>query len=197
MRGILLGAVLLPGACSYSLDSEILEIRAEIERLEKSIPPEAPIWISEGPDRFDLVIEDHSERVPEHIYRHVLAKLRALKPEEADALAAGDFDREACETAPSRFRGRFWRLRGLLGDLRAEEPAGLPPGVPRVYAAVLFDARSRPMVVHLLQKPEILTLGEDHVEAKALFVKILEYTGRSGRRIAAPFFIGRTLRRFL
>lgn len=195
MRTILLGASLLPAACSYSLEADRLEIRAEITRLEESLPPEAPIWISEGPNRFDLVIEDHSERVPDYIYRHILAKLRDLKPEEPEV--AGDFDRDACEADPSRLRGRFWRVRGLVGDLRAEALAGPDSPVPRVYAAALFDARSRPVLVHVLQKPPVLTLGEDHVETRALFVKILEYTTRSGRRVSAPFFIGRTLRRFL
>lgn len=197
MRAFSLLAVLLPGACSYSLDTEILEIRAEIDQLEKSLPPEAPIWISEGPDRFDLVIEDHSDRVPDYIYHHVLRKLQAMKAAEADPPAAGDFDRAACEADPSRFRGRFWRIRGLVGDLRAETSPGRDCPVSRVYVAVLFDARSRPALVHVLQKPEILTLGEDHAESKALFIKILQYTTRSGRRIEAPLFIGRSLRRFL
>ncbi len=190
------GLILL-GACSYSLDDEALEIRAEISRLQKSVPPESPLWISEGPDRFDLVIEDFSDRVPDHIYQHVLRKLLPMKAEEVDALSRGDFDWAACEANPSRFRGKFWCVRGVIGDIHAETPADRDFPLQRVYSGILFDSRMRPSLFHVTQKPDVLTLREDHVETRAVFVKMIEYTTRSGRRVTAPFFIGKTLRRFV
>lgn len=198
MRLILLPAgLLLLGACAYSLDDEVLEIRAEIAQLRKSVPPESPIWISEGPDRFDLVVEDYSDRVPDYIYQHVLRKLHEMKPGEAEALSRGDFDWAACEADPAKFRGRFWCVRGVIGDLHAAAPGDRDFPVRRVFSGVLFDGRMRPVLFHVVQKPDVLTLREDSVETKAIFVKMIEYTTRSGRRVVAPFFIGRTLRRFV
>ncbi len=198
MRPFLLPAGLaLLGACSYSLDDEALEARAEISRLEKEIPPESPIWISEGPHRFDLVIEDYSERVPDYIYYHVLRKLDAMKTAEVEALSRGDFDWTACESDPSKFRGRFWCVRGVIGEIHPEFPSERDASVRRVHAGVFFDDRTRPILFHVVQKPDVLTLREDLVETKALFVKMIEYTTRSGRRVVAPFFIGKVLRRFI
>lgn len=197
MRRILWPAVLLLGGCSYSLDDELLDVRAEIARLEKTIPPEAPIWISEGPDSFDRVIDDGSGRVPDYIYGHILKKLNAMKPEEVDSLSRGDFDRTRCLTDPDAFRGRFWRVRGTIGDLRAEDSPDPRGAVRRVYSGILFDGRTRPILFHVLQKPEVLTLREDTVETRAIFVKLIEYTTRSGRRVTAPFLIGKNLRRYL
>jgi hypothetical protein len=198
MRLIFLPAVLLLlGGCSYSLDDDLLEVRAEISRLEKTVPPESPIWISEGPDRFDLVIEDFTGRVPDYIYDHVLKKLNAMKPEEVDALSRGDFDRARGAADPARYRGKFWCIRGVIGDLRAEDSADPRSPVRRVYSGILFDGRTRPVLFHVIQKPDVLTLREDTVETRAIFVKMIEYTTRSGRRVTAPFFIGKTLRRFL
>jgi len=198
MRPLFLSAVpLLLGACAYSLDDEVLEARAEISRLRKDIPPESPIWISEGPDRFDLVIEDFSDRVPDYIYEHVLRKLQAMKAEEVDSLSRGDFNWAGCEADPAKFRGRFWCVRGVIGDIHAESPPESDSPVRRVYSGVLFDGRMRPILFHVTQKPDVLTLREDHVETKGIFVKMIEYTTRSGRRVVAPFFIGKTLRRFV
>jgi hypothetical protein len=197
MRRILLPAILLLAGCSTTLDGEILDLRAEITRLERTVPPEAPIWISEGPDAFDRVIDDYSGRVPDYIYDHILRKLNALKPEEVDALSKGDFDRSRCLTGPDDYRGRFWRVRGVVGDIRAEDSRD--PGAPvrRVYSGILFDGRARPILFHVIQKPEVLTLREDTVETRAIFVKMIEYTTRSGHRVTAPFLIGKTLRRYL
>jgi len=197
MRWFLLPAVLLLGGCAYSLDDEVLDLRAEIAQLEKTVPPEAPIWISEGPDAFDRVIDDFSGRVPDYIYDHILRKLNAMKAEEVDALSRGDFDRSRCLTDPDAFRGRFWCVRGVVGDLRAEDSRDPRAAVRRVYSGILFDGRTRPVLFHVIQKPEVLTLREDTVETRAIFVKMIEYTTRSGRRVTAPFLIGKILRRYL
>ncbi len=198
MRALIPPAMLLlSGACSYSLDREALEIRAEIHRLERSVPPESPLWIDAGPDRFDLVIEDYSERVPEHVHRHLLKKFQAMSAAEAESLCRGDFDRAACEEDPSRFRGRSWRVCGVVGRLVAENPSDPDFPVRPFFSGVLFEPGGKPVLFHVVQKPEVVTLGDDLVETKALFVKIVEYTTRSGRRVVAPFFIGKTLRRVL
>ena len=47
------GLALVLGGCSYSLEGDIDGLRAEIVDIERKIPPEAPLWIFDGPDRFD------------------------------------------------------------------------------------------------------------------------------------------------
>ncbi len=188
---------LLSASCSRSLESEALNLRAEIAALQKSVPPESPLWISEGPDRFDRFMEDYSPRIPEHIYLHVVRKLNAMKTPEAEDLSQGDFDFAACEKDPDRFRGRTWRIHGLIGEFHPEDLRGKDFPVRVVHAGVLFDDERRPILFHVVQKPEVLTIREDHVETKAIFFKMIEYTSRSGRRVVAPFFVGKVLRRFV
>jgi hypothetical protein len=184
-------------ACSYSLHGETESLRMEIVALEKRVPPESPLWISEGPDRFDQFIEDYSDHIPEHIYLHLVRKLSAMGVQEADSLSRGDFDFEACSKDPASFRGKFWRIHGLIGDLHPEAVKDAQSPVRTVHAGALFDDQMRPVFFHVVQKPDVLTLREDAVETRALFVKMVEYTTRTGRRVVAPFFMGKVLRRYL
>ncbi len=197
MRAWALLLCLLTGACSYSLEGEIADVRTEIHHLERRIPPEAPLWISEGPDRFDPFIEDYSDRIPDFIYHHILRKLHAMTSDEVDAQSQGDFDLEACAKEPGAYRGRFWRVNGRVGDLHPERVDDPKLPIRAVHAGIFFDDRMRPVYFHVVQKPDVLKLREDNVETKALFVKMVEYTTKSGRRVTAPFFIGKVLRRYL
>jgi capsid protein len=196
-RWAALAIVLLGGGCARSVDDEILGVRAEIAHLQKTIPADRPIWISEGPENFDQFVEDFSERIPEYIYQHVVRKLDRMKTDEVDSLSQGDFNLAACEAEPAKFRGRFWRVSGVIAEIHTETPDDPGSPVRMVHAGVFFDDRMRPVMFHVVQKPEVLTLREDLVETRALFVKFIEYTTRSGRRVVAPFFIGKVLRRFL
>jgi hypothetical protein len=189
-------ALLLPlVGCSYGLRGEIESLRAEIVDTEKRIPPEAPLWIFEGPDRFEQFLDDSSLRVPEFIYLHLARKLHGIR--DVDSLAMGEWDRAGCEENPSRFRGRIWRVRGLIAELHAEpiKDPKLPLDV--VHAGVFFDPHHRPVLIHVVQKPDVLTLREDTVESSAIFVKWVDYESRSGRRVRAPLFVGKALRRYL
>jgi len=190
----LLALIPLAGGCAYSLQGELQATRLEIVRLERAIPPEAPLWIAEGPDRFDQFIEDYSDSFPEHVYHHMIRKLHVLRDEGP---AQGDFDVAACLRDPDRFRGKVWRIHGVVADLRPEEVDDPRGPLKRIHAGVLFDEALNPVFFRVVQKPDVLTLGEDSVEAKAVFVKLLEYETRSGRRVVAPLFIGRALRRYL
>jgi len=196
----IVAAVLGPlalGSCAYSLQGETESLRMEIVALEKRIPAESPLWISEGPDRFDQFIEDYSDHIPEHIYLHLVRKLSAMSVVEAESFSRGDFDFETCSKDPARFRGKFWRIHGLIGDLHPESVKDPRSPVRTVHAGALFDDQMRPAFFHVVQKPDVLTLREDAVETRALFVKMVEYTTRSGRRVVAPFFMGKVLRRYL
>jgi hypothetical protein len=195
IRFLLLGTLL--GGCSYSLENDIGNARAEIVDLQRKIPPESPLWIFEGPDRFDAFLADYDPGVPEFLYHHLLRKLDAMSSEEIDAQSKGEFDLDGCSRDPALFRGKIWRVHGVIGEFHAE-PVENPKHPVRVaHAGVFFDANTRPVLFHVTQKPDVLTLRQDSVETRAVFVKWIEYTSRSGRLVTAPFFVGKTLRRYL
>lgn len=190
--------LLLPlGACSYSLQDDIEGLRAEVVEIEKKIPPDAPLWIAEGPDAFPQYLEDGNPRVPEFLYLHLVRKLHEMDPRGPETQSRGAFDLDDARREPSKYRGRFWRIGGLIGELHAEEISD--PKIPfkLVHAGVFFDGALRPVLFHVVQKPDVLVLREDTVETTALFLKHVEYTARSGRKVHAPLFIGRSLRRTL
>jgi len=183
--------------CSYSLDRDIVNARAEIVDLQRKIPPESPLWIFEGPDRFDSFLTDYDLGVPDFLYHHLLRRLDAMSDAEVDGLVKGDFNLEACSQDPGLFRGKIWRIHGMIGELHAEPVADAKHPVKLAHAGVFFDSATRPFLFHVVQKPDVLTLREDLVESRAIFVKWIEYKTRSGRRVTAPFFIGKSLRRYL
>jgi hypothetical protein len=190
-------ALLLLSGCAYSLQDDLAETRLRIRELERSIPPESPLWIAEGPDRFDAFIQDDTAEVPEHVHHHVLWTLSRSDPAEAERASAGRFDFEACRRDPAAFRGRFWRVEGLVGDLRPEPVPHPRRPLPGAHAGALFDDAGRILLFHLAEKPEVLTLRVDHAALTGLFVQWVSYTSRSGRPVSAPFFIGPVMRRIL
>ncbi|HLY08515.1 MAG TPA: hypothetical protein VKW04_04315 [Planctomycetota bacterium] len=197
MRRALPLLLTLLGGCSPSLDADRDGTRAEIVALQKSIPPESPLWIFDGPDRFDSALTDGEPGIPDFLYHHLLRKLDALSDEEIDAQSKGDFDFEECAKDPGLFRGKFWRVHGVIGEIHGE-PVSDPKGpVPVAHAGVFFTRALQPVLFHVTRKPEVLTLREDAVEIRALFVKWIDYRSKSGRTVTAPFFVGRTLRHYL
>ena len=189
--------VLLLSGCSYSLRSDIDGARAEIVELKKRIPPESPLWIFEGPDRFDPFVPDYDPGVPDFLYHHLLRRLHAMTDDELDGMVKGEFDLDECSRDPHRFRGRIWRVTGVIGELHAEPVSDPKHPVKLAHAGVFFDDATRPFLFHVVQKPEVLTLRQDVVETRAIFVKWIEYKSRSGKLVTAPFLIGKTLRRYL
>jgi hypothetical protein len=183
--------------CSYSLDRDITNARAEIVDLRRKIPPESPLWIFEGPDRFDSFLTDYDLGVPDFLYHHVLRRLDAMSDAEIDGQVKGDFNLDECSRDPGVFRGKFWRIHGMIGELHAEAIADAKHPVKLAHAGVFFDSSTRPFLFHVVQKPDVLTLREDLVETRAIFVKWIEYKTKSGRLVTAPFFIGKSLRRYL
>jgi hypothetical protein len=196
VRTLLIGLLGL-AACSYSLDRDIVNARADIVDLQGKIPPESPLWIFEGPDRFDSFLTDYDLGVPDFLYHHVLRRLDAMSDTEIDGLVQGDFNLEECSRDPHLFRGKMWRIHGMIGELHAEQITDPKHPVKLAHAGVFFDSATRPVLFHVTRKPDVLTLREDLVEIRAIFVKWIEYKTRSGRLVTAPFFIGKSLRRTL
>lgn len=197
VRTLLHAAALLLGGCAPSLQSDVEGLRADIVELRRKIPPESPLWIFEGPDRFDSFLVDYDPGIPEFLYHHLLKKLNGMTNEEIDGQSKGDFDLDECSRDPGLFRGRIWRVHGVIGELHAESIADPKHPVKLAHAGALFDDATRPVLFHVTQKPEVLTLRQDAVETRAVFVKWIEYKSRSGRLVTAPLFIGKTLRRYL
>jgi len=197
MRPAAVLALAALASCSYSLEDDAAGLRTEIVGLKQRIPPEAPLWISEGPHAFAPFLRDTTPHVPDFIYHHLLRRLHAIDEGSPDAKSQGDFDREACEKDPEKFRGRFWRVGGVIADLHPEPVDDPGNPVRTAHAGVFFDGSLRPILFHVVDKPEVLTLRDDTVETKAIFIKIIEYTSRGGRKVAAPLFIGKALRRTL
>ena len=197
MRPLLPLILLFPLSCVHSLESDLSGTRAEIVELEKKIPPESPLWIFEGPDRFDSFVTDTDPGVPDFLYHHLLRKLDGLSQDEVDAQTKGDFDYEEAHKDPGLFRGRIWRVHGVIGELHTERVDNPKVPVKLAHAGVFFDPGLKPILFHVTRKPEVLTLREDSVETRAVFVKWIDYTSKSGRTITAPFFVGKTLRRYL
>ena len=197
MRRLLPVILTLLGSCSHSLDDDRAGLRSEIADLQNKIPPEAPLWIFEGPDRFDSFLTDGEPGVPDFLYHHLLRKLDALTDGEIDAQSKGDFDFDECAKDPGLFRGKVWRVHGVIGELHTEAVEDPRGPVPRAHAGVFFDSALRPVLFHVTRKPEVLTLRQDAVETRALFVKWIDYKSRSGRTVTAPLFVGKTLRRYL
>ncbi len=197
MRSAALVVLPLLSACSYSLHGDIADARADIVEMQRKLPPESPLWIFEGPDRFDAFVPDYDAGVPDFLYHHLLRKLDGMSTQEVDGQAKGDFDLDECSRDPALFRGKIWRVSGVIGELHAEPIADKKNPVQLAHAGVFFDSSLRPILFHVTQKPEVLTLRQDSVETRAVFVKWIEYRSRSGRIVTAPFFVGKVLRRVL
>lgn len=187
-------AAAIAGCRSYSLDAEMAGLRAEIEAMERDVPPDAPIWVADGEHAFPKFLEDRTARVPDFIHSHILARLAKGRPAEFDALADRDLDWTALMEDPDAWRGRFVRVRGTIASLRADK-ADPDTGLELVHYGVLWTD-GRPALFHVVDKPEVLYLDRDVVQLSAIFVKILRVTVPDGEPVDAPFFMARTLRKY-
>jgi hypothetical protein len=165
--------------------------------LERHIPPESPLWVHDGPDAFDPWVDDDTPRVPEFIYLHLLRKLNSMTAAEVERMAQGPLDWDAVASDPSAARGRVFRAHGLIGDLHGEAVHDPEHPVRTVHAGIFFDRGQRPVLFHVVTKPDVLVLREDTVETTAVFVKMIEYTSQTGRHVRAPLLVGKVLRRTL
>ena len=197
MKILSLLLLLALASCMPTVRGDIANLRAEIRSLQNSVPPEAPLWVFEGPDRFDRFIEDYSSHLPDFIYLHVLKKLHEMGQADADSLLEGSFNLEACIRDPDAFRGKTWRIQGLIARFNAEQIDDDRCPVRQIHEGILFNDAGKPILFHVVQKPDVLTLEKDQVEINGIFVKMISYTARNGQHVEAPLFIGRRLRRLL
>jgi hypothetical protein len=195
MRPLAFAALLAIVSCtSYGLEHEMADLRAEIQALERDIPPEAPLWVTEGDNAFERHLEDYTARVPDFIYNHIVEKLATGTDREFAGLAKGEFDVEACFGDPAKHRGQFWRARGKIATLKAQT-ADAASGVREMHSGLVWNG-DRPILFHCVEKPEVLMLHEDFVEFVGVFVKIIRYHTKDGTPIDAPFFLAKTLRKY-
>jgi hypothetical protein len=194
MRPRVLLLVLVAG-CSHSVEDDLAALRAEITQLENEVPPEAPLWISEGPNAFDRHLEDFSPGVPDFIYNHVAKKLAAMKNEEIASQSQGLLSPDAVFKNAPAHRGKFWTIRGTIANLEPQPVADRGLGRTTMYSGVLF-MEGRPVLFHVVDKPDVAFIGQDVMEAHAIFLKVVSYTARNGRKVDAPFLLARRLGKY-
>ena len=192
-----LAAALILASCGQrGLRGPLAEIRAEIQALERSIPPEAPLWHNTGDNSFNRYIEDYTPRIPDFIYNHVAAKLAALPEADLEAAAEPKFDLEEIAGDPATSRGKIFRVTGRIASLTVDRYALDGTRATReVFQGALFVG-DRPVLFHLVTKPDVVYLGSDEVDFVGVFVKILTYPSQGGPAVSAPFFMARSLRKF-
>ena len=182
------------GCSTGDLSSDMAGLRTEIEQLQRDIPPEAPLWISEGENAFPKFLDDHSPRVPDFVYNHIVTKLVKGSAASFDSQAAGDFAYDACMGDPSAFRGKFWRVRMTIGVLRAQQ-VNPETGATDVHTGLGWINRL-PVVFHCVEKPEVLRLHDDIIEFTGLFLKIHRFTAKDGSVVDAPLFLAKVVRKY-
>ncbi len=194
MRHLVVVGLLLAG-CGRNLNDDLADLRAEITQLEKELPPESPLWIADGPYAFDKYLDDFTPGVPDYIYNHLAKKLGQMKNEEIASQSQGLLSPDALFKDPAPLRGKFWTIRGTIANLEPQPVADRALGRREVYSGVLF-MEGRPVLFHVLDKPDVAFIGQDVMEAHAIFLKIVSYTARNGRKVDAPFLLARRLGKY-
>jgi hypothetical protein len=197
-----MGRLLLAGfsaalltACGSTFESDYAALRAEIQGLEREMPADEPLWITEGPNRFEPHIEDYTLGVPGFIHLHVARSLLKMKSSEIAELVKGVLPVQDALRDPASVRGRFWKATGTIGNLEPLPVNDAALGVKTIYAGALF-MDGRPVLFHVMEKSDVVTLGQDVVEVDGIFVKVLSYTTDDGRLVEAPFLMGRRVGRY-
>jgi hypothetical protein len=182
--------------CARSFEDDLAEIRAERIRIEGQlqVADTAPIWVTEGEHAFPKFVKDDDSHLPSFVYDHIAKKLRAFSADEIRGQTQEGFGHARCLEMPAAFRGRFWRVTGTVARIWVEPVPGGP--VPELYGCVFYPERGAPVLVHLLEKPDILELYRDTVEIDGIFVKLLTYASE-GREVAVPFFMAKTMRKLM
>lgn len=209
----LIGLALLASlaACRPNLLGDIDRVRAEIEALERqqAPPQDAPLWITKADvannpalreeDIFDKAIQDHTPSIPDFVYFHIMGKLDRMTDDETAKLSGGDFPLEAALLDPAPFRGRVYRIVGspapAPATLRHEKFADDAP-IREAFSGALFTDQSRAVLFHVLKKPDVIYPQHDTIEFHGVFVKIIS-VGPPEKRVSAPLFLVRSLRKFM
>jgi len=197
LRFVALCALTLLVSCAQrGFRGGLEEIRAEIQALERSIPPEAPLWPDKGENAFNRYIEDYTPRIPDFVYDHVSVKLSGMTEAEIDDLVQPKFDLEELTSNPTAARGKVWRVSGHIANLTAQKYAVEGKDATReVFQGAIF-IEGKPVLFHLVRKPDVVYLGTDEVDFSGVFVKILTYQSTSGATVSAPFFMAKSLRKY-
>lgn len=190
-------AVLALVSCGQSgFRGQLAELRAEIQTLEKTVSPEAPLWPDQGENAFNRYIEDYTPRIPDFIYNHVVTKLSTMKESDLQAITQPKTDLEELIANPTPARGKVCRVSGRIGYLTAQKQAVETSTKSReVFAGTLFVGE-QPVHFHVVDKPDVVYLGSDEVELTGVFVKVLGYPKPGEPTVAAPFFMAKTLRKY-
>lgn len=196
MRSLLLIPLFLFGCQPRWLDSDLANLRAEIAEIEKEMPPQEPLWVHEGPHSFNAILEDGPSRIPSHIYNHVASKLEKLPEAELASITEKSFDLSKLVADPASHRGRVYGVQGVIAKLTPMPITdGNQPAKTTYYSGAVWSG-NRPILFHSVTKPDMVWIGQDSVEFRGLFVKMITYTARNGESVQAPFFMCKSVRKY-
>lgn len=197
LRTLALAALLAGASCGRpGLHGPLAELRAEIQDLERNVPPEAPLWPDQGENAFNRYIEDNTPRIPDFIYNHVVAKLSAMSDAAIEAAVQPKLDLPGLLGSPAPARGKLWRVSGRIGHLGVEHHSIDGKARAReVFVGTLF-AGEQPVHFHVIAKPDVVYLGSDEVELIGVFIKVLAYPRPGEPTTSAPFFLAKGLRKY-
>ena len=135
-------------------------------------------------------------------YRRLLETLQNYSPQEIHARIEGDLSFEEALKNPDAWRGRFVRVRGLLGGyeaVRQREPIGRNVDIYRGAVATRWPGRgpeenaSEGVVFDLLEPPAERIASQTLVDVEGIFYRTVRYENVEGNIQEAPYVLARTL----
>jgi len=127
--------------------------------------------------------------------RHLLFQMEKMSPEDVSKKTEMFDDYAGAIAQPDAFRGRWFRVQGLVGQLTAERLDSVFWGETDVYRGFLGQTDgSDGVVFDMLTPPPQFDLMRDVVEVDGLFYRTVRYETGSGHLVEIPYFLVKSLR---
>lgn len=136
-------------------------------------------------------------------YRRLLEMLYSNPPQETHSRIEGDLSFEGAMKDPDAWRGRFVRVRGLLGGyeaVRLRDTIGRSIDVYRGAVTTRWPGQGREydvsegVVFDLLEPPPSRIESNTLVDVEGVFYRTVRYENLDGKIAEAPYVLGRTLK---
>lgn len=187
-RFALIIGLLLIASCKDIKDIRLEQLEKELELYNRE---ELPIYHQ----KFDEFIDDHTPIEIDFIYNYIAKKLSVADQNEIGKITNKDFKYDDLMNLSSKHRGKFFKVMGTIADM---EVIKLPDGsqVPEIHAGVFFTSDRKPILFHLIEKPDLLYLREDTILINGLFIKLITHETKRGDKITIPFFMAKNLQKY-
>lgn len=177
---------------------------------ETTVTPEQPVPATEDQRaRISTLFEGHlldtkngQDFVETQGYRRLLETLYNYSPQEIHARIEGDLPVEEALKNPDAWRGRFVRVKGLLGGyeaVRQREPIGRNVDVYRGAVTTRWPGQgaeehaSEGVVFDMLEPPSERIESSTLVDVEGIFYRTVRYENKKGGTVEAPYVLARTL----